>query len=668
MPTNCLFATTASVSNTSGPTAIATTVVNASCGASNGSITLGAVTGGLAPYTYSVDGSAFTAAISYTNLAAGSHAVEVRDANSCLFATTATITDAAGPTAIATTVVNAACGASNGSITLGAVTGGLAPYTYSVDGSAFSATLVYPGLAAGTYAVEVRDANNCLFATTASVSNTSGPTAIATTVVNASCGASNGSITLGAVTGGLAPYTYSVDGSAFTAAISYTNLAAGSHAVEVRDANSCLFATTATITDAAGPTAIATTVVNAACGASNGSITLGAVTGGLAPYTYSVDGSAFSATLVYPGLAAGTYAVEVRDANNCLFATTASVSNTSGPTAIATTVVNASCGASNGSITLGAVTGGLAPYTYSVDGSAFTAAISYTNLAAGSHAVEVRDANSCLFATTATITDAAGPTAIATTVVNAACGASNGSITLGAVTGGLAPYTYSVDGSAFSATLVYPGFAAGTYAVEVRDANNCLFATTASITSTAIPATPITALIQPTCTVSTGTITITAPTEAGMTYSIDGVTYANSDGIFNSLAPNTYAVTARNTDGCISTATSVTINSQPITPVTPDVAVTQPTCTLGSGTLTVTVQIPGETYSFDNGATFQSGNTLSGLAPGTYSVIIKSTGGCNSAAASATIDAQPVSPAIPVETTDCTAGPDFASVTVTSPS
>ena len=49
--------------NTSGPTAIATTVVNAACGASNGSITLGAVTGGLAPYTYSVDGSAFTATL-----------------------------------------------------------------------------------------------------------------------------------------------------------------------------------------------------------------------------------------------------------------------------------------------------------------------------------------------------------------------------------------------------------------------------------------------------------------------------------------------------------------------------------------------------------------------------------------------------------------------------
>ncbi len=57
------------------------------------------------------------------------------------------------------------------------------------------------------------------------------------------------------------------------------------------------------------------------------------------------------------------------DANGCTFSTTAIVGNTGGPTAIvATTVVNAACGASNGSVTLGAVTGGVAPYTYSFDG------------------------------------------------------------------------------------------------------------------------------------------------------------------------------------------------------------------------------------------------------------------------------------------------------------
>ena len=95
-----------------------------------------------------------------------------------------------------------------------------------------------------------------------------------------------------------------------------------------------------------------------------------------------------------PALLPDTY-LSVRDANGCVFSTSATITNTGGPTAIAATIVNAACGASNGSITLGAVTGGVAPYTYSVNGSAFTATTSYTSLAAGTYPYKVRDANSC---------------------------------------------------------------------------------------------------------------------------------------------------------------------------------------------------------------------------------------------------------------------------------
>ena len=234
-----------------------------------------------------------------------------------------TINNTTGPAAIATTHTDAACGVSNGSLTLGTVTGGVAPYVYSVDGSAFTATTVYNNLAAGTHTINVRDANGCVFATTAAVNNTTGPTAIATTHTDATCAAANGTLTLGAVTGGVAPYVYSVDASAFTATLVYNNLAAGTHTIDVRDVNGCVFATTADINKTAGPTAIATTHTDATCGVSNGSLTHGAVTGGVAPYVYSVDASAFTATLVYNNLAAGTHTIDVRDANGCVFATTA---------------------------------------------------------------------------------------------------------------------------------------------------------------------------------------------------------------------------------------------------------------------------------------------------------------------------------------------------------
>jgi hypothetical protein len=54
-----------------------------------------------------------------------------------------------------------------------------------------------------------------------------------------------------------------------------------------------------------------------------------------------------------------------------------------------------------------------------------------------------------------------------------------------------------------------------------------------------------------TCANPTGTITVTAPLGAGLSYSIDGVDYTNTTGIFNGVAPGTYNVTVQNAAGCI---------------------------------------------------------------------------------------------------------------------
>ncbi|MCX6257451.1 MAG: hypothetical protein NTW49_06085, partial [Bacteroidia bacterium] len=57
-----------------------------------------------------------------------------------------------------------------------------------------------------------------------------------------------------------------------------------------------------------------------------------------------------------------------------------------------------------------------------------------------------------------------------------------------------------------------------------------------SVTINAAPGAPAaptaSATLQPTCNIPTGTITITAPTGAGITYSIDGSTYTNTTGVF----------------------------------------------------------------------------------------------------------------------------------------
>src|SRR5438874_13598004 len=104
---------------------------------------------------------------------------------------------------------------------------------------------------------------------------------------------------------------------------------------------------------------------NASCGASNGTITIGSVTGGTSPYAYSFDGSGYTSTLVYNNLGAGSHTISVKDANGCTPSPPSTDLNTNGPSAVAVTPTNASCGASNGTITIGSVTGGTSPYTYS---------------------------------------------------------------------------------------------------------------------------------------------------------------------------------------------------------------------------------------------------------------------------------------------------------------
>lgn len=60
-------------------------------------------------------------------------------------------------------------------------------------------------------------------------------------------------------------------------------------------------------------------------------------------------------------------------------------------------------------------------------------------------------------------------------------------------------------------------------------------------------------LTQPTCSTATGTIEVTAPLGAGMTYSIDGTDFSNTTGLFTKVPAGDYTVTSKNTEGCIST-------------------------------------------------------------------------------------------------------------------
>ena len=111
----------------------------------------------------------------------------------------------------------------------------------------------------------------------------------------------------------------------------------------------------------------------------------------------------------------------------------------------------------------------------------------------------------------------------------------------------------AIAGTGSSKTI--SGLMPGTYAFTVTNEAGCTSPASANVlinAQPAVPAAPTVTVIQSTCAEATGTITVTAPTGIGMTYSIDGLTYTNTTGIFTLVPAGTYTVTAKSSDGCIS--------------------------------------------------------------------------------------------------------------------
>ncbi|MCW5916900.1 MAG: T9SS type A sorting domain-containing protein, partial [Ferruginibacter sp.] len=116
--------------------------------------------------------------------------------------------------------------------------------------------------------------------------------------------------------GGTAPYTYSLDGLNFQPSNTFTNLAVGSYTGTVKDSKGCTG--TLNVTLVTTLISVSTNSVNASdCETPDGQIQI-FVSGGVGPYTYSLDGNNYQASNSFTGLMAGTYDVYVKDSKTCI--------------------------------------------------------------------------------------------------------------------------------------------------------------------------------------------------------------------------------------------------------------------------------------------------------------------------------------------------------------
>ncbi|MFV5700221.1 hypothetical protein ACM55H_17850, partial [Flavobacterium sp. ZT3R17] len=164
---------------------------------------------------------------------------------------------------------------------------------------------------------------------------------------------------------------------------------------------------------------------------------------------------------------------------------------------------------------------------------------------------------------------------------------------------------------------------------------------------------PTTASVtQPTCALQSGTIVIAV--QPGVEYSIDGVTYQNSNE-FSGLTQGNYTIYVRNKldNSCVlSSVDPIIINAIPTPPVVPtSTSIIQPTCGTPSGSIAIVTQ-SGVEYSLD-GITYQSSNTFTGLAPTDYTLYVRNLADntCVTPSASVTtINAIPTPPVVPTST------------------
>ncbi|MHA4846117.1 T9SS type B sorting domain-containing protein, partial [Flavitalea antarctica] len=611
-----------------------TSQTNVSCaGGNTGAVTV-AGAGGTGPYTYQLDGTgAFVSSGTFSNLAAGAHTVIVRDAAGCTNTANITITQLNNTVTATMTKTDVTCaGLNTGAITVTG-SGGTTPYQYALGTGAYQTSGLFSNLAAGTYAIHIRDANQCIKDTSITIVAAGSTVTVGlVSKTDVSCAGNDGSITV-AGAGGAAPYTYQLGAAAFQTAPVFNNLAAGNYTITAKDAAGCTNATVVTIVqlnNTVGAVFSAQTNVSCAPG-STGSFTISG-TGGTGPYNYRLGTGIYQPNGTFSGLAVGTYAVSVRDANSCTKDTTITIVQTANTvTGSITAKTDIACTGNTGSVTV-AGSGGTAPYEYRIGNGAFQAGNVFSDLPAGSYTIGVRDAVGCIANIPVTISQLATTLTVAVAAkTDIPCTGGTGSVTVTAG-GGTSPYTYKIGTGAYQAGSTFTDLPAGNYIITVQDALGCTRDVNVNIVALPNTVTPV--LVSrtdvPCSGGNVGSLSVGANGGAApYQYKLDNGAY-QATGVFTGLASGSYIVTVRDANGCTRDL-AVAITQVPNTVVAGVASKVDVSCagTPGSVTITGSGGTPPYTYKLGAGA-FQASPAFSNVPAGNYIATVRDANGCTS--------------------------------------
>ena len=583
------------------------------CAGSRGKISVALGGNGNAPFRYAWSNG--RSGTPLTGLTAGIYAVTVTDSNGCTATTSAELTNIGTPIMANGIVSSPLCPGGRGSITV-APSGGTST-TYNMVWSTGANTTTISNLTSGNYTVTVSGTNGCSSSTTYTMAAAPTSISVNATVTQPQCSNGKGNISI-SPTGGTGPLYTAVWNNGQTG-LRDTSLTVGTYSVIVSDQNSCLTSGSFTIT---ALTAIvpAGSITNPICTSSNGFIQM-SPTGGRSPYSYLW--STGSSTQTISGLAAGSYSVTVTDLNGCTAASTFSPSVYMRPLTLSVSTIADTCSSSHGRATVSVSSSGNAlPYTYSWAAGMNTQTIS--NILNGSYVVSVTDANGCQNNITAIVANATENININPYVFSPICTSHNGYIQL-TPAGGRAPYSYTWTGGSTASRL--GDLVAGSYTATVTDYYGCSVSQSVPVYTYMRPMAVSASSSADTCAMGRGktSVTVTTPTSTAP------FTYAWSSGATTSsvtgLGAHYYTVTVTDSCGCYATTGTSVVNIGSAISIAG--TVTQPICSTDPGA--ISIAISGGTSSqyattWSNGS---SGNSLTGLSGGNYTVTVNGTNACS---------------------------------------
>ncbi len=622
----CIRQLTVTLTQPLAPLSMTYSVTNVKCkGEANGKIVV-VPQGGTLPYSYAWIGRPEKTS-ELTNIPAGSYSVIVQDANGCSLERTISVIEPAQALTIeATAKMDVSCfGASDGRFRMFAQ-GGYPPYQYSFQGSTYSTNDTYQSLTPQFYSIAVRDAMGCLAIGSVTISE---PTPLTLSVFNqkeVSCSAgSDGFIDLLA-TGGTAPYSYSKDGGqTFVSNALFNQLRAGVFNLVVRDARLCQTTLSITLTEPLVLQSVIRNVVNSACGQANGSASVIAQ-GGTAPYGYQWKNAQGTMVSVLPSptdLLSGFYTVIVTDVHDCVTTNSVTINDDGGPSAVISSVTDASCfGFSDGQATVTA-SGGAGGYSYLwSDGQQ---SVTAKNLKRGTYVVTVTDQRGCKTLATAVV---GSPVAIAYTLVgsvNPSCYESCDGVVEMNAKDGVSPYTYQWLGGETAINGKATQLCRGDHVVKVTGADGCTSQFAFTLTAPEPLQINLVTLKMPSCAgFCDGEMNVQA-TGGTAPYRFEWTGHSDwNTSIVKNLCAGTYEVSVKDANNCVALRQIVVEEAPPLSiELGPDVTLCdQQVLVLDAG-------VSNATYEWrKNAGMWSDQRTVQISDAGEYEVTVRTATGC----------------------------------------